>query len=204
MESAKGEHIRYSKDAAVSVRGRIVAMHDKMLRVAPVDEHIVEAFEDAVQVMTSKKGREAAEKLGPVIALSAKNAEVALAAGDLVLGVATTGLGLREFVRTGKQAAAMRKNTDRMSRLGESGASGAGHFVSESFNRADVPGYKRASIITGFGGSLFVIRPLTRMADAVVRSRGITRRIAHIIDSIYLRAESKSHIHPVFVGQGKP
>lgn len=190
------------KEAPVvkTVRDRIVTFHDTYLKAHPLSERLVVTFEQASSELRSKKAREIAERLKPHIHDLAKNAEIAAAAGDLIVGLIMGGVGLRDISRVRRAHAEFQANHVALSGTDLQRDIRTALFNTEIGNKQ----YDRPFALTAIGGGILALRPITRLSHAAV---GLTRRpalfIARQVDAILLRQEAASPKKQVFVGTGK-
>lgn len=130
----------------------------------------------------------------------AKNAEIATAAGDFIIGLIAGGVGIRDISRVRRSQAGFHEQhtalpgTDRQKQVRSN------LFANEIGNKQ----YDRPFTLTAIGGGILALRPVTRLTDAVV---WLTRRpalfIARQVDALLLRREATSSKKQVFVGTGK-
>ena len=191
---------RHESPVVMSVRDRIVTFHDRYLKTNQLSERIVSTFEQASSELRSKKAREIADRLRPKMNNLAKNAEIATAAGDFVIGLIAGGIGIRDISRVRRAQAGFQElhgvlpGTDRQKQV-----------RTDLFaNEIGKTQYDRPLMMTAIGGGILALRPVTRLTDAAVL---MTRRpalfIARQVDALLLKREAATSEKHVFVGTGK-
>ena len=197
MEVSPVEHKQPSKTVH-AVRERIVGFHDRYLKVTPLSEDITASFADVSSTLKSNKGRELADRLHTHMDTLAKQAEIAAAAGDFVIGLVTTGVGLAELKKTMNARSQVNRNTTGMPSRAEEVLRMA--YDTGKNNKQTA----RSLGITALGGGIFAFRPLTRLTDIGVRiSRPLARTVVQTVDALLLRGEARRAAKQVFVGTGK-
>lgn len=190
MESTSHEQ-HVTPKVAKTLREKIIAFHDRHLKVSPITEDAVSAFEEVAKAVTSTKAQAAVERIRPHIADWSKNAEVWAAAGDMVLSVAGATVAVDALLLE-------KRRIDNM----------AGKLSApvQMTGASELKIAARSRVKRGFGGAAFAgifggIRPVSRLAHRV--GIPIARRIALSLDNIMLKKEQKMETKQVFVGQGK-
>lgn len=177
-----------------TVRDRIIAFHDRHLKVAPITEEAAAAFEDVAKHITSKKGQAAVERIRPHVPNWSKNAEMWAGVGDMTLTVAGSALAAEGLIGGLMEKHRMEKAVGVLD--------AANQVTATSELKIDMrPRIKRgfAGVLAGgiFGG----LRPVTHLTHRV--GIPIARRIALAVDGIMLKKEQKMEVKQVFVGRGK-
>lgn len=190
MESTSHEqHI--TPKAAKSVREKIIAFHDRYLKVSPIAEDAASAFEEVAKKVTSTKAQAAVERIRPHIADWSKNAEVWAAAGDMVLSVAGSAVAVDALILE-------KRRIDKLAGKLDVSAQMTGSSELKIAARSRVKrGFAGAALVGVFGG----LRPVSRLVHRI--GIPIARRVALSVDHIMLKKEQKMETKQVFVGQGK-
>lgn len=165
MENKFAEPAKKEPTVLRRVRDRVVALHDKHLKVTPLSEHILERFNALAPDVSSQKGKKLVEWLRPRIVDLAKNAEVATAVADVAIGVVAAGVALEGGARVASIAIDNKKkilSVDKSLRHQT-----AGLINNESIVRAQKP------FIRGAGGAVtsgvfLGLRPITRWVDGIL------------------------------------
>ncbi len=177
-----------------TVRDRIIAFHDRYLKVVPIAEDTAQSFEDIVKRMTSKKGQAVVERIRPHITDWSKNAEVWASTGDMVLSVAGSVLAAEGLVGGLIEKHSIEKAAGRLDLSNQlTGATELKKDIRPRIKR----GFAGAALSGIFGG----LRPISRLTYRI--GIPIARRVALTADRIMLKKEQKLEAKQVFVGRGK-
>lgn len=190
MESTPYEQHK-TPTAAKTIREKIVALHDRYLKVAPISEDAMSAFEQVAKEVTSKKAHAAVERIRPHIAKWSKNAEMWATAGDMVLSLASSAVAVDALFLEKRRIDALTGTLDVSVQ-----ATGGAELKTAARSRVK-RGFAGAALAGIFGG----LRPVSRLAHRV--GIPLSRRIALSVDNIMLKKEQKMETKQVFVGQGK-
>lgn len=171
MEGKTTELVHRESQPVRSVREKIVSFHDTYLRVTPFSSDIVKTFEEILPKITSQKGKEVAQRIRPKLSNIAKNAEMAMTATDLIVGVVGLGSGSKDMVH----AISLHKKAK---------GTQSSDFLAGSYMYA-WEGFKKGI----FGGIMVAGRPITRLADIGVLP--LTKKLVLWTDGILLRKEQQ-------------
>ena len=177
-----------------TVRDRIIAFHDRYLKVAPISEDTAAAFEDVAKMVTSKKAQAAMERIRPHIADWSKNAEIWASTGDMVLSVAGSVVAAEGLVGGLIEKSRIEK--------GSGGLEAANQITARSELKKELrPRIKRGVAGAAIGGIFGGLRPISRLTHLI--GIPIARRVALTVDRIMFKKEQKLEAKQVFVGRGK-
>lgn len=180
-----------SSPVTKSVRERVIALHDRHLKVAPIADDAVAAFEDIAKNITSKKGQAAIDRIRPHIADWSKNAEIWASTGDMVVSVAGSVVAVDAFVLEKRRIGKLAGRLDAANTL---------------TGPSELKIAARSRIYRGFAGGIIGgifggLRPVTHLTHRI--GIPLARRIALTVDAIMLKKEQKLETKQVFVGRGK-
>ncbi len=177
-----------------TVRDRIIAFHDRYLKVAPISEDTAAACEDVAKMVTSKKAQAAMERIRPHIADWSKNAEIWASTGDMVLSVAGSVVAAEGLVGGLIEKRRIEK--------GSGGLEAANQITARSELKKELrPRIKRGVAGAAIGGIFWGLRPISRLTHLI--GIPIARRVALTVDRIMFKKEQTLKAKQVFVGRGK-